>query len=53
MTARQFNPTIKAKYEVFTAHGKRKMVALFACTIKLITIINAKIRDEIYTKSIN
>jgi len=48
MAARRFNPTIKEKYEAFLAQGKKKMVALVACARKLITIINAKIRDEIF-----
>ncbi len=50
MTARQHNPAIRAKYEAFIESGKKPMVALIACARKLITIINAKIRDAIYIK---
>ena len=48
MTATQHNPLIKAKYKAFIENGKKPIVALIACARKLITIINAKIRDQIY-----
>lgn len=48
MTATHHNPTIKAKYKAFIENGKKPIVALIACARKLITIINAKIRDAIY-----
>ena len=48
MAARQHNPRIREKYEHLIAKGKKPMVALIACARKLITIINAKIRDALY-----
>jgi transposase len=45
MAAKRFNPTLKNFYERLVANGKKKMVALTAVMRKLITILNAKIRD--------
>jgi len=42
LSAVRYNPEIKAFYENLTARGK---VAMTACMLKLITIINAIIRD--------
>jgi transposase len=48
MTARNFNPQLRAFYARLIQNGKKPMVALTAIMRKLITILNAKIRDEIY-----
>lgn len=39
------NPVLKAFYQRLLAAGKRKKVALVACMRKLLTILNAMIRD--------
>ena len=46
MTARRCNPVLKAFYERLVAKGKPKMVALVAVARKLLTILNAIIRDK-------
>ncbi|WP_397324959.1 transposase [Pantoea agglomerans] len=45
LSAVRYNPEIKAFYENLTARGKVFKVAMTACMRKLITIINAVIRD--------
>ena len=45
MSARKHNPPIKAFYEQLLAAGKPGKVALVACMRKLLTILNAMIRD--------
>lgn len=47
LAASRTNPELKAFYERLLAHGKRKIVALTAVMRKLITIINARMRDAI------
>ena len=46
MVATRHNPQIKAFYQRLIAAGKLKMVALTACARKLITILNAILRDK-------
>lgn len=46
MTARRCNPVLKAFYERLIAKGKPKMVALVAVARKLLTILNAIVRDR-------
>ena len=46
MSARTHNPPIKAFYEQLLAAGKPGKVALVACMRKLLTILNAMIRDN-------
>ena len=46
MVARQYNPPLKAFYERLLAAGKPKMVALIAVARKLLTILNAILRDN-------
>lgn len=41
MSAKQFNPLIKAFYQRLLAKGKQKKVAMVACMHKLLTILNA------------
>jgi transposase len=44
--ASRWNPTLKAFYERLTSSGKPKMVALIAVARKLLTILNAILRDR-------
>jgi transposase len=46
MSAKRCNPTLRRFYERLVAAGKPKMVALIAVTRKLLTILNAIIRDK-------
>jgi transposase len=46
MAAIQFNPDIKCFYERLLAAGKHKKVALTACIRKIVTTLNAMIRDN-------
>ena len=48
MAARNFHPELKGFYQRLISNGKKPMVALTAIMRKLVTILNAKIRDEIY-----
>jgi transposase len=45
MAARNHNPTLKAVYQRLVANGKKPLVAITALMRKLITIINARVRD--------
>lgn len=45
LSASRHHPELKAFYERLVANGKKKIVALTALMRKLITIINARIRD--------
>lgn len=45
MSARRYNPVIREFYERLVAAGKSGKVALVACMRKLLTIINAMLRD--------
>lgn len=46
MSAIQHNPVMKSFYEKLVAQGKHKKVALTACMRKMITILNAMVRDN-------
>lgn len=46
LVATQRNPTIKTFYQRLCAAGKPKKVALTACMHKLLTILNAMLRDN-------
>ena len=46
LTASRHDPVIKAFYERLTLAGKPKKVALVACMRKLLTILNAMLRDQ-------
>ena len=46
LTATRFNPIIKEFYLRLLSGGKAKKLALVACTRKLITILNAIVRDN-------
>jgi transposase len=42
----RYNPVIKVQYEGLLKRGKEKKVALVACMRKLLTILNAMMRDQ-------
>jgi len=46
LAATRFNPVIRDQYRRLVAAGKRKKVALVACMRKLLTILNAILRNE-------
>ena len=46
MTAMRWNPTLRAFHHRLRTNGKPKMVALIAVARKLLTILNAIIRDS-------
>jgi transposase len=46
LTAARFNPTIRAFHARLIAAGKLPKVALVACMRKLLTILNAIVRDS-------
>jgi len=46
LSAIQHNPVMKQFYEKLVAQGKHKKVALTACMRKMITILNAMVRDD-------
>jgi transposase len=46
MVAKQHNPILKAFFDRLVAAGKPKMVALIAVARKLLTILNAMVRDK-------
>jgi transposase len=46
LSATRFNPTIRTFYEHLLAAGKDKKLAIVACMRKLLTILNAMLRDN-------
>ncbi len=46
LTAIRFNPTLRAFHTRLRAAGKAKKVAIVACMRKLLTILNAMVRDN-------
>jgi transposase len=46
LTATRFNPVIKECYQRPIKAGKKKKVAIVACMRKLLTILNAMLRDR-------
>jgi transposase len=46
MSAVRYNPTIRAFFERLRANGKPYKVAMTACVRKLVTILNAMVRDN-------
>ncbi len=46
LSATQCNPVIKSFYKKLVAQGKHKKVAIVACMRKLITILNAMVREN-------
>lgn len=47
LSAVRFNPAIKAFYDRLVLAGKPKKVAIVACMRKLLTILNAMLRDQV------
>lgn len=47
LVASRHNPTVRAFYERLVAAGKPKKVALVACMRKLLSILNAVLRDRV------
>ena len=46
LTATRYNPSLRSFYQRLCAAGKAKKVALTACMRKLLTILNAILRDQ-------
>jgi transposase len=46
LCGRRWNPQLRRFYERLLAAGKPKKVALIACARKLLTILNAMLRDS-------
>ena len=46
MSAKRWNPPLKAFFDRLVAAGKPRMVALIAVARKLLTILNAIVRDK-------
>jgi len=46
LTGIRYNPVLKKQYDGLVARGKVKKVALTACMRKLLTILNAMVRDQ-------
>lgn len=46
LSAIQYNPVIKRFYQKLVAQGKHKKVALTACMRKMMTMLNAMVRDN-------
>jgi transposase len=46
LSATRFNPVIKVFYQRLLKAGKKKKVAIIACMRKLLTILNAMLRDR-------
>ncbi len=46
LSASRSNPVVRATYQRLVAAGKAKKVALIACARKLLTILNAIMRDQ-------
>lgn len=50
LSAMRFNPEIKRFYERLVASGKHKKVAMTACIRKMVTMLNAMVRDNVTWK---
>lgn len=46
LTGIRYNPILKAQYEHLVKRGKEKKVAITACMRKMLTILNAMMRDQ-------
>jgi transposase len=47
LSAIRDNPMIKAQYDQWVKRGKEKKVAITACMRKMLTILNAMMRDRV------
>jgi len=46
LTGIRYNPVLKAQYDHLVKRGKEKKVAITACMRKMLTILNAMVRDQ-------
>jgi transposase len=46
LTGIRYNPILKAQYDHLVKRGKEKKVAITACMRKMLTILNAMVRDQ-------
>jgi len=46
LTGIRYNPVLKAQYDQMVKRGKEKKVAITACMRKMLTILNAMMRDQ-------
>lgn len=46
LTGIRYNPILKAQYDQLVKRGKEKKVAITACMRKMLTILNAMLRDQ-------
>ena len=46
LTGIQYNPILKAQYNHLVKRGKEKKIAITACMRKMLTILNAMLRDQ-------
>ena len=46
LSASRYNPVLRAFYQRLLAAGKPKMVAMIAVARKILTILNAMLRDK-------
>jgi transposase len=53
LSAIRYNLTIKAQYDQLVKRGKEKKVAITACMRKMLTILNAMMRDQVPFREIN
>jgi len=53
LSAIRYNPVIKVQYEQLVKRGKQKKVAITACMRKMLTILNAMMRDQQPFREIN
>lgn len=51
LSAKRYNPGLRDFYQRLIKSGKKKMVAIVATMRKMIVILNAMIRDELYQKT--
>ena len=47
LSAIRYNPVIKSQYDQLVKRGKEKKVAITACMRKMLTILNAMMRDQL------
>ena len=52
LSAIRYNPTIKAQYDQLLKRGKEKKVAITACMRKMLSILNAMLRDQCPFRSV-
>jgi transposase len=53
LSAIRYNPVIKVQHEQLVKRGKQKKVAITACMRKMLTILNARMRDQQPFREVN